>query len=324
MITETPPKILLAAELPEAFRQTLGTRYELVGPLDHPLENSIAALPHSVTQTIRAIVTVAGVQISPQAIEALPALGLICCRGSGYDGVDIGAARQRGVEVTYGPDLNSSSVADLAMGLLIASVRNMTTARRCIEEGMWQDDTIHRRLQVRGLTGRRLGIYGMGAIGAKIARRAEAFEMEVAYHNRRPRADARYPYFTTLLNLADWADVLMIAVRADAANRHSVNREVLTALGKGGFVVNISRGSVIDEAALLHALSAGVIAGAGLDVFEHEPSVPRELFALPRVAVTPHMGADTEEAQEAVQRLLLANLDAFFAGKPLLTPVPSD
>ena len=175
---------------------------------------------------------------------------------------------------------------------------------------------------VHGLTGRRVGIYGLGAIGGKIARRVVAFETEVAYHNRKPRSDVDYPYHATLPELAAWADVLIVAVRAGESNRHAVNAEVLAALGPQGHVVNIARGSVIDEAALIHALHAGTIAGAGLDVFEHEPAVPEEILALSNVALTPHIAGGTLEAQSAMQDMVVANLDAFFAGDPVVTPVP--
>ena len=322
MTADALGKVLLATEVSEPFRQVLAARYELLGPLARPFEASVELLSGREAQAVSAVLTGNGVAIGARAMESLPRLGLICCRGSGYDDIDLSAARQRGIAITHAPDVNSSSVADLAMGLLIASVRNMTAGGRCIERGEWRDHTIHQALQGRGLTGRRLGIYGLGAIGSKIAQRAAWFEMEVAYHNRRPRPDVAYPYFTTLPDLARWADVLMVAVRASADNRHSIDRDILAALGKDGFVVNIARGSVIDEAALVHALSTGVISGAGLDVFEREPAVPQELLSMPRVTVTPHMGSDTDEVQDALQRLVLANLEAFFAGRPVLTPIP--
>jgi glyoxylate reductase len=175
---------------------------------------------------------------------------------------------------------------------------------------------------VRGLTGRKVGIYGLGTIGEQIARRAAAFAMEIGYHNRRRRPDVSYPYYATLRDLARWADVLVIAVRAGPGNRHAVDAGILAALGPEGHVVNIARGSVIDEAALIRALREGLIAGAGLDVFEREPSVPDELVALENVVLTPHIAGGTLEAQAALQDLVVANVDAFFAGDPVLTPVP--
>ncbi len=204
---------------------------------------------------------------------------------------------------------------------MIASVRRMFEANAFLHRGEWKGNASRQMSPVRGLTGRRVGIYGLGAIGERIAQRAAAFEMDVAYHNRRPRADVPYPHHATLLALATWADVLIVAVRADDINRHAVNADVLAALGPTGHVVNIARGAVIDEAALIAALANGGIEGAGLDVFEHEPDVPAALLALPNVALTPHIGGASIEAQAAMQALVLANLDAFFAGHPVLTPV---
>ena len=314
-------KVLLGGMFPEIFRSTLAERFNVVGPLDGQFEEFVDALSVAEAKEIRAIVTMASATINSRIINALPALGIICCRGSGYDGVDMAAARARGIAVTNAPGLSSSSVADMAMGLLIACARNMVAGRQVIEQGLWRDDTIHSALRVRGLTGCRLGVFGLGAIGSKIAQRAEAFEMKIGYHNRQPHPVTRHRYFATLQDLADWADVLMVSVRASAENRHSINSQVLGALGKGGFVINVSRGSVVDEGALVQALSSGVIAGAGLDVFEHEPAVPPSLLAMPNVALTPHMGADTETVQTQGLRLVIDNLDSFFANRPLLTPV---
>jgi len=186
----------------------------------------------------------------------------------------------------------------------------------------WRGDIIERTASTPELAGQRLGIYGLGAIGTRIATRAVAFEMEIGYHNRRPRADQPYAYYPTLMGLAHWADILMVSVRADATNFHAVNKEVLAALGPRGHLVNISRGIAVDEAALCDALEAGVIASAALDVFEHEPTIPDRLKALDNVVLTPHMAAISANAQRAQRDAMFANLEAFFAGRPVLTPVP--
>jgi lactate dehydrogenase-like 2-hydroxyacid dehydrogenase len=314
-------QVLLTVRFAPQLEAEIARRYGAVGPFEASLQDAVDSLSSDDARAIRAIVSVGTVPIGAAIMDALPSLGLVSCLGSGYEGVDVAAARSRGIAITNGADTNSSSVADLAMGLLIAGVRDMTSAGRRIEQGRWQSSATDHVPATPGLTGRRLGVYGMGAIGTKIARRAAAFEMEVGYHNRHRREDSIHPWFPSLLELARWADVLMIAVRADASNRHAVNAKVLQALGKDGFVVNISRGSVIDEAALTHALSTGVIAGAGLDVFEHEPKVPPELLARRHVALTPHIGGKTREAQKAMQDTVLRNLEAFFAGQPLATPV---
>ncbi|MEO7761550.1 MAG: NAD(P)-dependent oxidoreductase, partial [Casimicrobiaceae bacterium] len=236
-------------------------------------------------------------------------------------GVELDAAGERGIVVAHSPGANASSVADLAIGLLIASVRRMVSANAYLLNGEWERRG-RRNFEGPGLTGRRLGIYGLGSIGLKIAARAAALEMEVGYFNRRARIDVAYAYHPSLLTLATWADVLMIAVRADAGNRHSVDAAVLKALGPDGHVVNIARGAVIDEQALIDALRDGTIAGAGLDVYEFEPAVPEALRQLPHLALTPHIGGETYEARTAMGDMVLANLEAFFAGRPVPCPVP--
>ena len=235
--------------------------------------------------------------------------------------MDLEAAVARGIAVTHSPGANADSVADVALGLLIASVRRFAQGRALLDAGQWQGNAARAMPLVRGLGGSRVGIYGLGAIGGRVARRVEACGASVGYHGRHARAEVAYPYFATLRALAEWADALVVTVRADAGNRHAVDAALLDALGPDGHVVNVARGSVIDEAALIAALSQGRLAGAGLDVFEHEPAVPAALRALPNVVLTPHLGGGTLEAQGAMQALVLRNLAAFFAGEALPTPV---
>ena len=305
----------------EAVEAKLAERYELVGPLKPPLEGSLAALPKEALDRIRAVLSIGMVPITERHIARLPSLGLIACLGSGYEGVDVGAARKRGIMVTHGRDANAASVADLAIGLMIESVRQLPAARARLYAGQWQGNVSSRSIPMKGLTGRKLGIYGLGAIGQRIALRAQALEMDVGYHNRRPRADVSYPYFGTLHELASWCDVLTISVRADATNRHAINAKILEAIGADGHLINVARGSVVDQQALCAALRDGTIAGAGLDVFEDEPHVPAELLELPNVALTPHIGGNTAQARKAMETLLVANVDAFFAGVAAVTPV---
>lgn len=314
--------ILLATPMLGGMRDVLAPRFDVLGPLPTPFREAIAALPAGDAARVRVLVSLGTIHVGAEQLDRLPALGLVCCLGSGYEGVDVAAARERGVVVTHSPAANAATVADLAMGLMIASIRQMYAATDYLRRGDWALRPPVYLPRVRGLTGRRVGIYGLGAIGEKIARRASAFETEIGYHNRRPRADVPWRYFATLHALAEWADVLVVAVRADAGNRHTVDASVLTTLGRDGHVVNIARGSVIDEAALIAALRDGVVAGAGLDVFEREPAVPPELLALPNVALTPHIGGGTREAQAAMERMVCVNIDAFVAGGPVSTPVP--
>lgn len=321
MIATTAPAILLGMRVPDHFVQALSQRGRVLGPPTASFPEFVAAMPAAERAAVGAIVTMGTVGATDATMALLPALGIVSCLGSGYEGVDLAAARARRIVATHSPAANASAVADLALGLMIASVRRMFEANAFLHRGEWKGNASRRMPPVRGLTGRRVGIYGLGAIGERIAQRVAAFEMEVAYHNRRPRIDVPYPFHATLLELATWADILIVAVRADDGNRHAVNAAVLAALGSTGHVVNIARGAVIDEAALIAALTTGGIEGAGLDVFEHEPDVPAALLALPNVALTPHIGGTSIEAQAAMQALVLANLDAFLAGQSVLTPV---
>jgi lactate dehydrogenase-like 2-hydroxyacid dehydrogenase len=322
MMHVAKPTVLLAASMGPALESALARRYEVAGPVPAPFEGSLERMPADVLARVRAVVTIGSVAIGANAMARMPELGLIACVGSGYEGVDVPAAEARRIAVTHGPETNASSVADLAIGLMIECVRGMPRARSRLYAGQWQGNATARAQPVRGLTGRRLGVYGLGAIGKRIAVRAAALEMEIGYHNRRRVSGVDYRYFEDLRALAQWSDVLIVAARADAANRHSVDRDVLAALGAEGFVINIARGSIIDEAALIEALAGGALGGAGLDVFEHEPNVPAALLAMPSVALTPHIGGSTIEARQAMEVLLLSNLDAFFRGERPLTPIP--
>src|SRR5215831_7553196 len=311
------PSILVAARFLPRLLGRLGQHYTLHG-LDRPQPDAIPAG----ARDARALITLGGIPTDAALMDALPKLGLIACYGTGYEGVDRVAARARGIAVTHAGDTNSTAVAEFALGLLIATARGITRGDRYARAGRWRGDIIERTAITPELAGQRLGIYGLGAIGTRIAARAAAFEMQIGYHNRRPRADLPYAYHPTLIGLAGWADILMVSVRADATNYRAINKEVLAALGQRGHLVNISRGIAVDEAALCDALEVGGIAGAALDVFEHEPTIPDRLRVLDNVVLTPHMAAISANAQRAQRDALFANLEAFFADRPVLTPVP--
>ena len=314
--------ILLATRVTAEFQAKLAERFELLGPLPPPFTQSAAALPAADAARARVMITMGTVPAPGSALAHLPALALICCMGRGFEGVDLAHTRERRIVVTHSPAANASAVADVAMGLVIATVRRMPAANGFLRRGEWKGNFAGRFPSASGLTGRKIGIFGLGAIGEKIAQRAQAFETEVAYHNRHPRSEVPYRYFVSLLDLAAWADVLVVAVRADAGNRHAVNADVLAALGPHGHVVNIARGSVIDTAALIRALQQGTIAGAGLDVYENEPAVPAELLALENVALTPHIAGNTLETERVMREMVYANIAAFLAGQPVHNPVP--
>lgn len=313
------PRIVTAMPLRAALRERLAEHYEVLGPLER---TPVPVVPPE-ARDARALVTLGSFRTGADLLDALPQLGLVVCYGTGFEGVDLAAAGARGLAVANAGDTNATGVAEFAMGLVLATARHVLRGDRMIREGRWLvrgGDSIP---LTPGLAGRRIGIYGLGSIGLKIAQRAAAFEMAVGYHNRRPRDDVPYAYHDTLLGLAEWADVLVVAVRAGAENREAVNATVLQALGRDGVLVNISRGIAVDEAALCDALEAGTIAGAGLDVFQNEPGVPERLKALGNVVLTPHMAALTASTQAAQQQRLLDNLDAFFAGSPLPSGVPT-
>src|SRR5207253_2189021 len=230
-------------------------------------------------------------------------------------GVDLAAAAERGVVVGHSPAANAAAVADLAMTLMLAVTRRLLPADDYVRSGDWSAAKPSPLMAAQpGNPGRRIGVYGMGAIGRKIAARAAAFETEVAYYSRN-RHDVPYRHVPSLEALVEWCDVLMIAVRAGADTHHVIDAEMLRKLGKDGYLVNISRGSVIDQAALVAALADKTIAGAGLDVYEKEPHAPDALTAFPNVVLTPHIGGHTQDSHAAMQDCVIANLSAFFAGK---------
>ncbi len=311
------PTLLMVPRLPAAFIDRLRESYTLLGPMEH---STPEALPEGAEQ-VEALLTIGTLRTDAALMAALPKLRLVCCYGTGIEGVDRAHAKARGIALGNAGDANATGVAEFAMGLLLATARQIPQSDRYVRAGRWQGNAVERMAPVPGLAGRKLGIYGLGAIGSRIARRAEGFEMEIGYHNRSRRADMPYRYHDSLLGLAEWADVLVVSARAGAENRHAVNAAVLKALGPRGHLVNISRGIAVDEDALCAALETGVIAGAGLDVFENEPHVSDRLKALDNVVLTPHIAAASESAQAAQQETMLGNLRAFFAGKPLVSPV---
>ena len=313
------PPVLFAMPISPRLRDRLADRYELFGPLDRakPLP-----LPPG-AEKARALVTLGGMRTDTALMDALPALGLISCYGTGFEGVDRAEAARRGIQLTHAGDSNATAVAEFAMGLVIAAGRNLVRGDRVVRAGQWASLSIDRVPITPGLAGQKLGIWGLGSIGEKVARRAAAFEMEIGYHNRNRREDVDYAYLGSLEALAAWSDVLVVGVRANAENRHAINARILDALGPQGVLVNVSRGVVVDETALCEALEQGRILGAGLDVYETEPHVSERLRKLENAVLTPHMAALSRSAQSAQQKVVIDNLDAFFAGRPLRSLMPA-
>jgi lactate dehydrogenase-like 2-hydroxyacid dehydrogenase len=270
---------------------------------------------------VSAMITAGGTPLGAAMMDTMPKLAAIVCYGTGYDGVDLAAAAQRGIAVGHSPAANASAVADLAVTSMLAVTRRLLPADGYVRSGNWSAAKPSPLMSPQpGNPGRRVGVFGMGEIGRKIASRVAAFETEVGYFSR-SRYDVPYQYLPSLAALAEWCSVLMIAVRAGVDTHHAVNASILQKLGKDGYVVNISRGSVIDQQALIAALTDKTIAGAGLDVYEKEPHAPDALTGFPNVVLTPHIGGHTVESHMAMQDCVIANLEAYFAGQPLAHPV---
>jgi hydroxypyruvate reductase len=307
-------KVLVYSRFPKAMMQRIGQRFELMDAAGKP---PIEVFTAEQLSGIRAIISAGSTPLGGDMMDKMPSLGAIICYGTGYDGIDLAAAAQRGISVGHSPAANAAAVADLAVTLMLAVTRRLLPADNYVRSGNWSSGKPSPLMRPRpGNPGRRIGLYGMGEIGRKIASRVAAFETEVAYFSRR-KLDVPYRYLPSLEALAEWCSVLMIAVRAGADTHHAIDANILRKLGSEGYVVNISRGSVIDQTALLAALTDGAIAGAGLDVYEKEPHAPDRLTEFPNVVLTPHVGGHTLESHEAMQNCVLANLEAFFAGKPL-------
>jgi D-3-phosphoglycerate dehydrogenase / 2-oxoglutarate reductase len=309
------PEVLLAIDLAPFALDRLRTQcivHQAVTP-EARAEVAARAGGH-----IRAIITNGTTPIPAALIDQLPDLGIICAQGVGYEGVDLAAARARGIVVTHGTGTNADCVADHALALFLAVLRDIPRFDAAVRAGRWREGGTARP----GAHGKRAAILGLGGIGSRIARRCAGFDMAVRYHNRRPVPDVPWAYAPSLGDLCAWADVLFVALPGGATTRHCVGRAALAALGPAGFLVNVGRGSVVDTDALVEALTAGGLAGAGLDVIEGEPEVPAALRALPNVVLSPHIAGRSPETMEATIGQVVGNLAAFFAGEPALSPIP--
>jgi hydroxypyruvate reductase len=309
-----PEKVLVYSRFPKALMLRIGERYDLLDAAGKPPNEKFSADELS---AVRAMITAGGTPLGADMMELMPKLAAIVCYGTGYDGVDLAAASKRKITVGHSPGANAASVADIAVTLMLAAVRRLPVADNYVRSGDWAAAKPSPMMRPQaGMRGRKVGVYGMGEIGRKIAARVASFETEVGYFSR-SQHDVPYRYFPNLDALAEWCSVLMIAVRAGTDTRHVVNADILRKLGRDGYVVNISRGSVIDQQALISALTDQTIAGAGLDVYAREPHAPDALTAFPNVVLTPHIGGHTLESHVAMQDCVMANLAACFAGEPL-------
>jgi hydroxypyruvate reductase len=263
---------------------------------------------------VRAAISTTTTEVTRAHFEALPRLELLACYGPYVTLIDHAAAHEHNVVVTHTPDSTAEPVADLAMGLIVAVMRRICEADRFVRSGAWRTQLFPAATEVRGKT---CGIVGMGRIGREIAKRAAAFDMKIAWQGPRAKADVPYRYVESLEQLARESDCLVVTCALTPETRNLVNARILHALGADGFLINIARGAIVDEDALIAALTEKRIAGAGLDVFRDEPNVPEALFSMDHVVLAPHMGTSTREVREERARKLLTDVRAHFAGKPL-------
>lgn len=313
-----PTTLLTMFNLRPELREKLAARHRLLGPLASPA-GQLAGDEHA--GDIRVAVTLGHIPFGAALMDALPNLGLIAVYGAGYENVDLAAAEARGVQVTNGAAGNASCVADAAMALLLAVVMRLPQADALVRGGSWDRIPPQNWRRQPGIGAKRMGIVGLGNIGSRIAVRAQAFELEIGYHNRARRSDVPHRYFSSVPELAHWADYLVVAAPGSAATQAMIDADVLRALGRGGYLINIARGSLVDQAALIAALEAGEIAGAGLDVYADEPHVSAALRSAPNTVLTPHVAGFSARAAKNLDELLLENIAAFLEGRALATKV---
>ena len=311
---EKPDVLLLKAILPDTMR-ALDERFTL-----HRFDlASDEDLLETVASRIRAVVVGGQAPAGAELFARLPALEIVANFGVGYDTIDAAEASRRGIMVTNTPDVLTDEVADLAVGLLLATVRRIPQADRYLRNGHWSRSAFPLTASLRG---RQVGILGLGRIGQAIATRLEGFGVTIAYHARRCRHGVAYTFHDTVLGLAQACDVLIVVAPGDAGTRHLIDAKVLSALGPDGILVNVSRGTLVDETALIEALRSGTIHAAGLDVFADEPRVPLELAACENTVLLPHVGSASHRTRRAMGELVVENLSSWFSGKGPVTPVP--
>ena len=308
-----PPELLLLQPMMREIENGLDAAYQV-----HRMSND--SFDPARARHVRAVVTGGATGIRDSVFDALPDLEIIAINGVGTDAVNLQRARDRGVRVTTTPDVLTEDVADMAFGLILSVARRLCVGDRFVKEGQWA-----RRLPTPPLSqrvhGRRLGIVGLGRIGRAVARRAIGFSMQIAYTDVLEFEGSPYRYEPSLRQLAADSDFLVLTTTGGPESRAMIDQRVLEALGPKGALINVSRGSVVDESALVAVLNEGKLGGAGLDVFCHEPDVPEELLGMPNVVLEPHLASATVQARLAMGELVLANLEAHFAKRGLPSAV---
>jgi lactate dehydrogenase-like 2-hydroxyacid dehydrogenase len=307
-----PEEILQTHKLLDRCERSLAERFTV-----HKLHEAAdkEALIRDIAPRIRAI---AGGSVDAALMDKLPRLELIANFGVGYDSIDTKAARERKIRVTNTPNVLNDAMAEITIGLMVALARRIPQADQFVRQGKWLNGNFPLLTELNGKT---VGILGLGRIGKEVAARAQAMKMRVVYHGRNRQPNEPFIYYDSLVDMARDADWLVLIAPGGKSTEKIVNREVLTALGPEGFLVNVGRGTLVDEPVLVEMLQSGGIAGAALDVFEKEPSVPEALFALDNVVLSPHQGSATHQTRNKMGDLVVANLDAHFAGEPLLSAV---
>lgn len=311
------PDVLSLGYFPPGMLKTMEERFTLHAYTVYPLPPG--TLSPEIAGRIRGIATEAQRGATRELIGILPKLEVISCFGVGTDAIDLAAARERGISVSNTPGVIADDVADLAIAMMLASARQLLPAERFAREGRWSDTSSYGF--THSITGKRVGIIGLGAIGSAIAARAAPFRVKIAYFDVAPKPGVPYTYVADPVALARDSDFLMVSCFGGPSTRHLVSTPIIDALGAKGTLINVARGTVVDEVALVAALKAGRLGAAALDVFEHEPAIPAELREMPNVILQPHMGTATIETRELMGQMVVDNISAKLAGKPLLTPV---
>lgn len=311
------PACFLPKPIPEAARVVLDREFDVVELWK--ATDADAAITR-IAPTCRFAVCSGHWRYDAAFLDRMPKIEIVANYGVGYDTIDTAELARRGIVATNTPDVLNDEVADTTMALLLAAIRRIPQADRFVREGKWTKSAFPLSPT---LIGRMVGIVGFGRIGQTIAKRLSSFAIKgIAYHARHPRSGAPYPYYENLVDMARDCDVLIVITPGGSATRHLINREVIEALGPGGCLINVARGSVVDEAALLDCLKSGKLGMAGLDVFENEPQVPADFFTLDNVTLAPHIGSATHHTRDAMGMLVVDNLVAWKEGRAPLTPVP--
>ncbi|KAF5466921.1 hypothetical protein F2P56_016802 [Juglans regia] len=312
VIVPIPPTVL------NFFGDTFSKKFELLKAWESPLPLDQFLAAHA--QSVQAMLcSSTGPRIVPEILRLLPSLRLVVTTSTGLNHIDLSECRRLGIAVADAGEVFSEDVADMAVGLLIDLLRKVSAADRYVRQGLWAAKGDYPLGSKLG--GKQIGIVGLGSIGFLVAKRLEAFGCSILYNSRKRKDFVSYPFYTNICELAAKSDALIICCGLNEQTRHMINRGVLLALGKEGVIINIGRGPIIDEKDLVQCLVQGEIGGAGLDVFENEPSVPKELFDLDNVVLSPHSAVYTPESFKVLCDIMIGNLEAFFSDKPLLSPV---